>query len=403
MKRTDRKKCIPLCDRKTNSRRGSILVLSAAMLVMIFAFAAFVVDIGYIAVARNELQTAADSAACAGVIELGNGDYDHRVLAQQAALDLAELNSAELGEVLTPADMTFGAWDAETSTFTEGGSSPNAMKVVLRRASNNGNPIPLFFAPILGQEFADVSATAIAYVPSGDGPQFRFLLDDEMFDSDVPEIEDLADSLGVGSDDLISDGDGDGFIDIPGGSILELPTGQVGDEGMFDRTSYESAFPFTPDSDYTMLDFLAEGTALQDELGTQELQDVEWEWHNAPHRDLEGSKVLDPVTGVDPMDSHSDIMSLPNADTILLSPLFKSDASMAETDPSKYGSPAANLQGERRGLVAFKILSARYNPAGGSYLPLLTVEIIDPSTIDLSEVTLEGGESGGSGGPKLVQ
>ena len=94
------------------------------------------------------------------------------------------------------------------------------------------------------------------------------------------------------------------------------------------------------------------------------------------------------------MDSHQDILNLPSPDAILVSPVFKSDASMAETDPSKYGSPAANLQGERRGLMAWRVLSSRPNPAGGSYLPLITILVIDPATIDLTQV---GQSSGGTG------
>ena len=147
----------------------------------------------------------------------------------------------------------------------------------------------------------------------------------------------------------------------------------------------------------TMLDILGEGTDMMDILGTQELQDVEWSSSNAPHSDLIGSKVLDNVLGMDPMDSHSDILSLPDPDNILVSPIFKSDVGMQETDPGKYGAPTANVQGERRGLVAFKILSARNSPDGGSYLPLLTIVIIDPSTIDFDEVTMDGSGSGGGG------
>ena len=134
-------------------------------------------------------------------------------------------------------------------TFTPGNNSPDAIKVVLHRSSDNNNPLGLFFARVLGHNTAGVSAAAIATGPSeGQGPQFRFLLDDEMFDTDVPSIEDLADSLQVDPEDLLSDGDGDGFIDIPGGSTLELPTGQVGDEGIFDRSRYENDFPFKKNS-----------------------------------------------------------------------------------------------------------------------------------------------------------
>ncbi len=198
--------------------------------------------------------------------------------------------------------------------------------------------------------------------------------------------EDLADSLGKSPDDIISDKNGDGWLDLPPNTTLELPTGQVGDEGMFDRKTYEEAFPFQGDTTFNMLDFLAEGTALQDSLGTQHLQDVEWGADNAPHPDLVGNKVLDPVPGITPMDNHQEILDLPDLDQIYVSPVFKSDTNMTETDLSKYGSPTANVQGERRGLIAFKILSARANPAGGSYLPLVTIEVIDHSTIDLDQL-----------------
>ena len=99
----------------------------------------------------------------------------------------------------------------------------------------------------------------------------------------------------------------------------------------------------------------------------------------------------------------ADILALPDPGTILISPLFKSDVSMVETDSSKYGSPTANLLGERRGLVAFKITGARAHPEGGSNLPLLTIEIVDPSEIDLSKVVLSDGGSGSPNRVKLVK
>ena len=60
---------------------------------------------------------------------------------------------------------------------------------------------------------------------------------------------------------------------------------------------------------------------------------------------------------------------------------------MVTTDPSVYGSPAANLQGVRRGLLAYRIVSARSNPAGGSYLPLITIKVIDPKKVDFRKVS----------------
>jgi hypothetical protein len=233
-------------------------------------------------------------------------------------------------------------------------------------------------------------------------PSFRFLIDDEMFDTDEPAIEQLAGRLGKTPDSLLRDGNGDGFIDIPGDTTLELPTGQVGDEGIFDTQSYPGAFPFGEGTPYTHTDFLAEGTALQSELGTQPLENAQWTGADAPHFDFIGKKVLDPVPGTDPVASHAKILALPNPNVTHVSPVFKSDVSMQERSPTKYGSPTAGLLGERRGLVAFQILSARLSPKGGSYLPLLTIKIVDPATIDLKKgVRPWSGASSGSK-PRIV-
>ena len=202
--------------------------------------------------------------------------------------------------------------------------------------------------PIIGHEWAEIAVSSISYKPPR--PVLRFLLDDEIIDVDEPAIEELAASLGMPPDDLISDYNGDGFLDLPAGMTLELPTGQVGDEALFDVASYGTAFPFQSESAFTSLDFLAEGTALQSDLATQTMQNVEWSGSNAPLPDFVGNKVLDPVPGVDPVDSHSKILALPDdPEVVYVSPVFKSDVAMQVT-AAMYGSPTANLQGERRGL-----------------------------------------------------
>jgi hypothetical protein len=305
-------------------------------------------------------------------------------------------------------DVEIGLWDDKRLRFTvlaeNSPEAPNAVRVTCRRTAARGNALNLFFARVIGTTSAELSASAIAaFAHTATGSAFRFLIDDEMFDTDVPAIEDLARSLGTSPDDLLRDGNKDGFIDLPEGAVLELPTGQVGDEGLFDTESYPGAFPFADNTPYTFLDFLAHDTALRESLGTQRLKDVEWTRDNAPQRDFVGKKVLDPVPGVDPVNSHQKIIDLPNPDVVHVSPISKSDVGMQERDPSKYGSPTANLQGERRGLVAFRILSARPNPAGGSYLPLLTIEIVDPSEIVFDEIRRGVGTvSGSRPRPKLV-
>ena len=57
-------------------RDGSVAVLAAFCLVIIFAFAAFSLDLGYITIVRQELLSAVDAAALAAAQELGDAPDD---------------------------------------------------------------------------------------------------------------------------------------------------------------------------------------------------------------------------------------------------------------------------------------------------------------------------------------
>lgn len=185
----------------------------------------------------------------------------------------------------------------------------------------------------------------------------RFLIDDEMIDSDSPAIEALADELDVSSDALISDNDGDLFIDLPPGETLILPTGQVGDEGLFDVAN--PGFPFGPDTDPSLLEFL-----LYDKDGpTYGITD----------------NMLDPLLGVEPVTDPSIYLNCFNPEDIHVSPVFKSDVSNTE--------PGVNAKGERRGLLAFKIIGVGEDPPG-SNLPNIEILVVNPAAVDLDSVEI---------------
>ena len=61
-----------------HSRRGATLVLFAVMLVVLLAMVVFAIDIGYICLTRTQLQAAADSAALAAAVALGDGGDQSR-------------------------------------------------------------------------------------------------------------------------------------------------------------------------------------------------------------------------------------------------------------------------------------------------------------------------------------
>jgi Flp pilus assembly protein TadG len=154
--------------------RGSIMAWTALGLVSLLGMAALTVDMGYMYVLNNQLQTTADAAASAAAKELPD-----ETAALAAAQDVVTKNMpvAAHGNVITAADVHFGNWDSGTRTFTDGGSPANAVRVNARRDDTNNNPARTFFASTLG--FADVSigAQAIAIQGQAGGPACLISLD----------------------------------------------------------------------------------------------------------------------------------------------------------------------------------------------------------------------------------
>src|SRR5262245_47142595 len=56
-----------------NDRRGSVLVLAAALMVVIFGLLAFALDMGFIALTKSQMQGASDASSLAACTELSNG------------------------------------------------------------------------------------------------------------------------------------------------------------------------------------------------------------------------------------------------------------------------------------------------------------------------------------------
>ena len=193
-----------------NARRGTVVVFTAVSLTVLIGFTALAIDVGYMYAVQADLQEAADAAALAGAQLLPDD-----VAAVTEAIDYADYNLPGYGMVLDPSDVEIGNWDTVAKVFAVAGTPVNAVRVQTRRAEVNGNPLSMFFAGVLGVTQADVSATATARASSAyPGTGSRVLIDDEMIDSDVPVIERLANYIGMDKEDIISDLDGDWFIDL---------------------------------------------------------------------------------------------------------------------------------------------------------------------------------------------
>lgn len=163
-------------------RKGAVLILAASLMVMVLGFAAFTIDIGYLSLAKNQLQTAADSAALAGASEL-SGTLDPQVVAtnvRAAAVEAAAANRAanKSSVYLRESDVALGSrtWNAASQSYvTNWGDSYtpyNLVKVNVMRTENASvdpglrtdadHGIPLFFGSIFGQNTANLDVNAVA-------------------------------------------------------------------------------------------------------------------------------------------------------------------------------------------------------------------------------------------------
>ena len=165
---------------KQSNRRGAIAVLAAILVVPLLILAAFVIDLGYILVAKQEMQKAADSAALAGAAKVlvaqPSGNPNSNALASagvSSAVSEAQkfcvLNAARgvnltllssnvvVGYVANPANSA-----SALVPWLAGNSYPNAVKVTVRRDGTVNTPIPLFLANLIGMSTWSGNATATA-------------------------------------------------------------------------------------------------------------------------------------------------------------------------------------------------------------------------------------------------
>ncbi len=150
-------------------RPGHIIVLTALSLVILVAFAALAIDVGYILQVQGQLQNAADAAALAGASGLSKSPGH----ARQRAVALSGLNDAagQSVQLVAGSDVEIGTWNSNTATFSKSSAeeekNANAVRVTTRRIASRGTQLRLFLGPILGTNGADVDAIAIAmYEPA---------------------------------------------------------------------------------------------------------------------------------------------------------------------------------------------------------------------------------------------
>ena len=120
---------------RCRSRRGAIVVLAAILMVIMFGVIAFALDLGYIALVRTQLQTAADASALAAAGTMTGNTAEMKAAGQS----IASLNKAAGRPVqLSANDIEPGTWDTTTRTFTPSSGLSNAVRVTVRTSQNTG-------------------------------------------------------------------------------------------------------------------------------------------------------------------------------------------------------------------------------------------------------------------------
>ncbi|MCC7085254.1 MAG: TadE/TadG family protein [Pirellulales bacterium] len=146
---------VPLRARRyAASRSGNIIVLTAVLMIVMMAFIAFAIDVGYMGNTQTELRRATDAGALAGAGKLVDGvDAARPVVVDFVQRNLVGARTPESANI----QVTAGAWDSTTRTFQESNESPSALRVVVSHPNQ-----PLFFGRVLGKDSFSLAAEAIA-------------------------------------------------------------------------------------------------------------------------------------------------------------------------------------------------------------------------------------------------
>lgn len=179
-----------LANSRKTTRPGSVLPLICVLTVFLIGMVALVIDLGYIAVTRSELQNAADAAALAGAEEM-RGTESQRRWYQNRNFERALIRFHERDNAVRQEAQRFGqahqAGGVRVVIERNVGNDPagdivlgytpksnpasdlrfdvapyNTVKVTVYRNDSHGGSLKLFFAPVIGINQADVSATASA-------------------------------------------------------------------------------------------------------------------------------------------------------------------------------------------------------------------------------------------------
>lgn len=138
---------------KREKRRGSVVVTMPVMLGGLIFVAAIMVDIGSFYVNKSQMQNAADAAAIAAAMKIGNDRSAASLETAKAyASDFANKNQVGRGDVLVADDISMGIWDYSGGGFSPGAdvNNANSFQITVRRGGAASDGLGSYFSRCFG-------------------------------------------------------------------------------------------------------------------------------------------------------------------------------------------------------------------------------------------------------------
>lgn len=145
--------------RRLRNRRGAVLFLAAFLMVVVLGMLVVVVDMSRMYTQKNELQTAADAGALAGVYELLTAKPEVDV--KDSAVSYGQKNQVLRQNItVDTADVICGIWDEANQTYLgdspQCGPAENTVAVTTRGAAN-------YIFPLFMNSNVQLAVTARAF------------------------------------------------------------------------------------------------------------------------------------------------------------------------------------------------------------------------------------------------
>ncbi|MGI9496065.1 MAG: pilus assembly protein TadG-related protein [Mariniblastus sp.] len=150
---------------KREKRRGSVVVTMPVMLGGLIFVAAIMVDIGSFYVNKSQMQNAADAAAIAAAMKIGNDRSAASLETAKAyASDFANKNQVGRGDVLVADDISMGIWDYSGGGFSPGAdvNNANSFQITVRRGGAASDGLGSYFSRCFGlNDFEAVAKSTV--------------------------------------------------------------------------------------------------------------------------------------------------------------------------------------------------------------------------------------------------